>query len=69
MDHGGRTQSGNRDVTHTHQTTELGSKSQSIVAVSRGLIALLESYQQPDGSVLVPEALRPWVGKDWIAAH
>jgi seryl-tRNA synthetase len=38
------------------------------VAISRGLIALLENYQQPDGSVLVPEPLRPWVGKDWIAA-
>jgi seryl-tRNA synthetase len=39
------------------------------VAISRGLIAVLENYQQPDGSVLVPEALRPWVGKDWIAAQ
>ena len=37
------------------------------IAVSRGLIAILENYQQPDGSILVPEALRPWVGKDWIA--
>jgi seryl-tRNA synthetase len=36
------------------------------IAISRGLIALLENYQQPDGSILVPEALRPWVGKDWI---
>ncbi len=39
------------------------------VAISRGLIAVLENYQQPDGSVLVPEALRPWVGKDWIATQ
>jgi seryl-tRNA synthetase len=38
------------------------------VAVSRGLISILENYQQPDGSILVPEALRSWVGKDWIAA-
>jgi seryl-tRNA synthetase len=38
------------------------------IAVSRGLIALLENHQQPDGSILVPEPLRPWVGKDWIAA-
>jgi seryl-tRNA synthetase len=37
------------------------------IAISRGLIALLENYQQPDGSILVPEALRPWVGKDWIS--
>ncbi len=37
------------------------------VAISRGLIAILENYQQPDGSVLVPEALRAWVGKEWIS--
>jgi seryl-tRNA synthetase len=37
------------------------------IAISRGLIALLENYQQPDGSILVPEAIRPWVGKDWIS--
>jgi len=34
------------------------------VAVSRALIAILENYQQPDGSILVPDALRPWLGKD-----
>jgi seryl-tRNA synthetase len=39
------------------------------IAISRGLIALLENYQQPDGSILVPEPLRPWLGKDWIAAR
>jgi seryl-tRNA synthetase len=37
------------------------------VAISRGLIALLENHQQPDGSILVPEVLRAWVGKDWIS--
>src|SRR5437660_6043720 len=36
------------------------------VAVSRALVAILENYQQADGSVVVPEALRPWVGKDRI---
>jgi seryl-tRNA synthetase len=39
------------------------------IAISRGLIALLENYQQPDGSILVPEALRAWVGQDWIASR
>ena len=34
------------------------------VAVSRALIAILENYQQADGSILVPEVLRKWVGKD-----
>ena len=32
------------------------------VAVSRALVALLENYQQADGSVVVPEALRVWMG-------
>lgn len=36
------------------------------VAVSRALIAILENYQQADGSVVVPEALRGWVGKERI---
>lgn len=37
------------------------------IACTRAIIAILENYQQPDGSILVPEALRPWVGKDQIA--
>ncbi len=32
------------------------------LAVGRTLIAILECYQQADGSVLVPEALRPYMG-------
>lgn len=36
------------------------------VAVTRAIVAILENYQQADGSVLVPEVLRPWVGKDRI---
>ncbi len=32
------------------------------VAVSRALIAVLENYQQKDGSIVVPEALRPFMG-------
>jgi seryl-tRNA synthetase len=38
------------------------------VAISRALIAVLENYQQADGSIVVPEALRPWMAKDRIAA-
>lgn len=36
------------------------------VAISRAMIALLENYQQEDGSVVIPEVLRPWVGCDVI---
>ena len=32
------------------------------IAVGRCLIAILENFQQKDGSVLVPEALRPYMG-------
>ena len=32
------------------------------LALPRVLIALLETYQQPDGSVLLPEALAPYMG-------
>lgn len=36
------------------------------VACTRALVAILENYQQADGSVVIPEVLRPWVGKDKI---
>ena len=36
------------------------------VAVSRGMLAILENYQQADGSVVVPEVLRGWVGKERV---
>jgi seryl-tRNA synthetase len=32
------------------------------LGMPRTLIAVLENYQQADGSVLVPEVLRPWMG-------
>ncbi|WP_437225723.1 serine--tRNA ligase [Planctomicrobium sp. SH661] len=38
------------------------------VACTRALIAILENYQQADGSVVVPEVLRKWVGTDRIVA-
>jgi len=33
-------------------------------AIGRILIAILENYQQEDGSIIVPEILRPWMGKE-----
>jgi len=32
------------------------------LALPRTLIAVLENYQQADGSIIVPEVLRPWMG-------
>jgi len=52
---------------------QLGEKPQFVhtlngsgVALPRVLIAVLENYQQHDGSVAVPEALRPYVGVEVI---
>ncbi|WP_146445839.1 serine--tRNA ligase [Botrimarina colliarenosi] len=38
------------------------------VACGRAMIAILENYQQADGSILIPEVLRPYVGKERIGA-
>ncbi len=38
------------------------------LAVGRTLIAILENYQQADGSVTIPAALQPYFGKDRITA-
>lgn len=31
------------------------------IAAGRALIAVLENYQQPGGSIVIPDALRPWM--------
>jgi seryl-tRNA synthetase len=33
------------------------------IAISRAIIAILENHQAADGSVTIPEPLRPWMGK------
>ncbi|HEX8097125.1 MAG TPA: serine--tRNA ligase [Pyrinomonadaceae bacterium] len=38
------------------------------LAVGRTWLAILENYQQQDGSVLIPEALRPYMGAEKIEA-
>ena len=52
-----RSEDGNRLV-HTLNGTA--------AAIGRLLIALLENHQQEDGSVVVPEALRPYAGFDRV---
>ncbi len=39
------------------------------IAISRGIIAVMENYQQADGSIVVPEVLRAWMGKERIEAR
>ncbi len=36
------------------------------IAMGRWLIALVENHQQPDGTIVIPEALRPYVGFETI---
>ncbi len=36
------------------------------LAIGRALVAVLENYQQKDGSVVIPEVLRPYMGVDRI---
>ena len=38
------------------------------LALPRVIIAIMENYQQPDGSIVIPEVLRPYTGFDRIAA-
>jgi seryl-tRNA synthetase len=39
------------------------------VAVGRALIAVLETFQNADGSVTVPEVLRPWMGNTAVTGR
>ena len=36
------------------------------LAVGRTWVAIVENYQQKDGSVVIPEALRPYMNQDVI---
>jgi seryl-tRNA synthetase len=55
---------GSKDVRHVATLNGSG------LAVGRTLIAVMENYQQADGSIAIPEALRPYMrGRDRIAAR
>ena len=47
---------GGKDVRFVHTLNGSG------LAVGRTLIAVMENYQQADGSIVVPDALRPYMG-------
>ncbi len=47
---------GGKDVRYVHTLNGSG------LAVGRTLVAVLENYQQADGSVIIPEVLRPYMG-------
>ena len=39
------------------------------LALARTVAAILETYQQPDGSIVVPEVLRPYMRRDTIVSR
>jgi seryl-tRNA synthetase len=58
-----RTKSGKGKTEFVHTLNGSG------LAVGRTWVAIVESYQQADGSVVVPEVLRPYVGADVLRAE
>jgi seryl-tRNA synthetase len=52
----------------TRKNEFIHSLNASGLATSRLLPAIVEQFQQPDGSVAVPEVLRDWVGSDRLPA-
>jgi seryl-tRNA synthetase len=57
-----RCKGGDRKGTHFVHTLN-----GTAVAATRAIIAILENGQQADGSIVIPEVLRKWVGQDRIA--
>ena len=49
------------------QGNEIAATLNGTLATTRWLVAILENHQQADGSVVVPQALRPHVGLDVLA--
>jgi seryl-tRNA synthetase len=58
-----RTKSGKGKTEYVHTLNGSG------LAVGRTWVAIVENYQQADGSVVVPEALRPYVGVERLTAE
>jgi seryl-tRNA synthetase len=54
------TKEGQKEYVHTLNGT--------VVATPRALLSILENYQQEDGSILIPEVLRPYCGFDKIGS-
>jgi seryl-tRNA synthetase len=50
---------GKNELVHTNDAT--------VFAIGRTLVAIIENYQQKDGSILIPKVLRNFLGKDRIS--
>jgi seryl-tRNA synthetase len=54
-----RRKDGKHELVHMNDAT--------VFAIGRILVAIMENYQQADGSIKVPEVLVPYCGFDTIA--
>ncbi|BBH17319.1 serine--tRNA ligase [Nocardioides baekrokdamisoli] len=45
-------------------TTPVATLNGTLTAITRAIVAILETHQQPDGSVRVPLALQKWMGRE-----
>ena len=60
-----RMQTRYRDKT-TGKTELVHTLNGSGLAIPRGMISILENYQQKDGSVIIPDVLQPYMGSETI---
>jgi len=56
----------NTKVKRENGQTEYVHMNDATAFAGRAMIAILENYQQADGSVVIPEVLRPFVGKNTV---
>jgi seryl-tRNA synthetase len=53
-----------RDAAQGGATTPVATLNGTLTAITRAIVAVLETHQQADGSVRVPQALRRWLGRE-----
>lgn len=59
----------NTKIKRKNGTSEMAHMNDAtLIAMGRAIAAIMENYQQEDGSIRVPEVLRTYVGKDIIQA-
>jgi seryl-tRNA synthetase len=46
------------------ETRPIATLNGTLTAIPRAIVAILETHQQPDGSVRVPQALQKWLGRE-----
>jgi seryl-tRNA synthetase len=46
------------------EVTPVATLNGTLCAMTRAIVAILETHQQPDGSVVLPKALHGWMGRD-----